>query len=55
MVTLEQERYHHGATFQDEQGHYFLWRSGVKIYGYGTTFGGSYVCFTCGHLCECGE
>ena len=23
--------------------------------GYHTHFGGLYVCYTCGHLCECGE
>ncbi len=23
--------------------------------GYTTHFTGAYVCFTCGHLCECGE
>lgn len=23
--------------------------------GYHTQLGGLYVCFTCGHLCECGE
>ena len=24
-------------------------------YGYRTQLGGLYVCYTCGHLCECGE
>ena len=23
-------------------------------YGYATHFGGLYVCYTCGHMCECG-
>ena len=23
--------------------------------GYHTHFGGLYVCYTCGHLCECGD
>lgn len=26
-----------------------------KAYGYSTHMAGSYVCFTCGHLCDCGE
>jgi hypothetical protein len=24
-------------------------------YGYNAHFSGAYVCYTCGHLCECGE
>lgn len=24
-------------------------------YGYTTHFSGAYVCYSCGHLCECGE
>jgi hypothetical protein len=24
-------------------------------YGYSTHFTGAYVCYTCGHLCECGD
>lgn len=24
-------------------------------FGYWAHLGGSYVCYTCGHLCECGE
>jgi len=26
-----------------------------RLYGYNTHFTGAYVCFTDGHLCECGE
>ena len=26
-----------------------------RLYGYSTHFTGAYVCFTDGHLCECGE
>lgn len=24
-------------------------------YGYYAPWGGAYICYTCGHLCECGE
>lgn len=24
-------------------------------YGYNAHFGGAYICYTCGHLCECGD
>ena len=27
---------------------------GIAI-GYHTWFGGLYVCYTCGHLCDCGD
>lgn len=33
------------GQWMDAQGHF----------GYSTHFGGAYVCYTCGHLCECGE
>lgn len=28
---------------------------GQGRYGYVTQFSGVYVCYTCGHVCECGE
>ena len=31
-----------------------LWDS-LGRYGYYSHFGGLYVCYTCGHLCECYE
>lgn len=55
MSTLEQARELDGVTLQDEEGRYYLIRFGEKVYGYHTHFAGMYVCYTCGHLCECGE
>jgi len=36
---------------QDLNGRYYSKSTGN--YGYNTHFGGLYVCYTCGHLCEC--
>jgi hypothetical protein len=30
-------------------------QEGESAGGYTTRFTGAYVCYTCGHLCECGE
>lgn len=30
-------------------------QEGESAGGYHTRFTGAYVCYTCGHLCECGE
>jgi hypothetical protein len=30
-------------------------QEGESAGGYITRFTGAYVCYTCGHLCECGE
>ena len=37
---------------KDENGRYV---NKDGNYGYNTHFGGLYVCYTCGHLCECEE
>ena len=37
---------------KDENGRYV---NKAGNYGYNTHFGGLYVCYTCGHLCECEE
>jgi len=56
MTTLEQTRELYGAIKQDMHGHYYVQDlQGYRTYGYNTRFGGYYVCFTDGHLCECGE
>lgn len=45
-----------GAWRLDDSDRYYrLDDSGNKVYGYRTHLTGSYVCYTCGHLCECGE
>jgi len=31
-----------------------VWVDGAGERGYKTWITGSYVCYTCGHLCECG-
>lgn len=45
---------------QDENGNALNYENGRYVnrdgnYGYNTHFGGLYVCYTCGHLCECEE
>jgi len=30
-------------------------RDTLGRYGYSAHFTGAYVCYTCGHMCECGE
>jgi len=40
----------------DENGRYYLLISnGERAYGYQAHFTGAYVCYTCGHLCDCGD
>lgn len=53
--TLKRERHVQGATLLDERDKFYLEIDGVRRYGYHTHFSGAYVCYTCGHLCECGE
>jgi hypothetical protein len=55
MNTLEETREMDGATLQDEEGRYYAKRERGRAYGYSTHFTGAYVCYTCGHLCDCGE
>lgn len=55
MYTLEQTREIDGAR-QDMHGRYYVQdREGYRTYGYHAAWGGAYICYTCGHLCECGE
>ena len=53
--TLRREREIQGATLLDDNDRFDLEVEGERRYGYRTHFGGLYVCYTCGHLCECGE
>lgn len=53
-LTLESARELYGATNQDNTGRYYAKELGKAAkYGYYTNLGSLYVCFTCGHLCEC--
>lgn len=54
-ITLKDERKFWNAIYQDDNGRYFYWRSGVRIYGFNPEPSRDYVCFTCGRLCECKE
>jgi hypothetical protein len=55
MDTLEQAREIDGAKINNE-GRYYVEREGGAIsYGYRTHFSGMWVCYTCGHLCDCNE
>jgi len=55
MYTLEKTREIDGAK-QDSEGRYYVQdREGYRNYGYSTGWGGIYVCYTCGHVCDCGE
>ena len=56
MSTLEEKRELEGAVLVDEQGCYYsVDQCGNRYYGYFTHLSGAYVCYTCGHLCDCGE
>jgi hypothetical protein len=45
-----------GATLLDDSDRFYrLDDKGEKAYGYKTHFTGAYVCYTCGHLCDCGD
>lgn len=52
-MTLEKERSLRDATLLDEDGRFYSLIDGTKSYGYFTQFGGLWVCYTCGHMCEC--
>jgi hypothetical protein len=56
---LEKAREIDGATRQDSAGRYYRLKpdgdGNTRVYGYSSHFSGVYVCYTCGHLCECGE
>lgn len=55
MTTLEREREIMGAK-QDMHGRYYVQNhEGYRTYGYNAPWSGAYVCYTCGHLCDCGE
>lgn len=55
-LTLESARELYGAIYQDERGRYYAKERGkAPKYGYRTQLGAFFVCFTCGHLCECWE
>lgn len=55
--TLEQTRELDGATLQDSNGRYYRLKPdgdrNIRTYGYSAHMSGAYVCYTCGHLCEC--
>jgi hypothetical protein len=53
--TLKRERYIRGAWRLDDNDRFYVEGEGGREYGYRTHLTGSYVCYTCGHLCECGE
>ena len=59
MNTLEDTRKIDGATRQDSEGRYYRLKPdgdrNIRVYGYNTHLGGLYVCYTRGHLCECGD
>jgi hypothetical protein len=53
--TLKRERDTQGATLLDDSDRFYLEIDGKRRYGYNTHLTGAYVCYTCGHVCECGE
>lgn len=42
-----------GETVTMDEGGW--WRDTLNRTGYNAHFGGAWICYTCGHLCECGE
>ena len=44
------------ATQRDDQGRYYrIDHEGAKVFGYHAWQTGAWVCYTCGHLCDCYE
>jgi hypothetical protein len=54
-TTLRREREIQGATLLDDNDRFYLEVEGERRYGYRTHLSGTYVCYTDGHYCECGE
>jgi hypothetical protein len=55
METLEKNRESDGAKLNDEGRYCVEIEPGLFAYGYRTHFTGAWICYNCGHLCECGE
>jgi hypothetical protein len=56
VKSLKYYRQLDGAILLDSDDRYYrLDDKGERVYGYLTHFTGAYVCYSCGHLCECGE
>jgi hypothetical protein len=53
--TLRREREIQGATLLDHNDRFYLEVEGERRYGYRTSLSSTYVCYTDGHYCECGE
>jgi len=53
--TLRREREIQGATLLDHNDRFYLEVEGERRYGYRAHLSGTYVCYTDGHYCECGE
>jgi hypothetical protein len=54
VSTLKRERQLRGALLLDENDRFYLEGESGREYGYRTHFAGLWVCYTDGHLCECG-
>jgi len=55
LSPLQKARAIDSAIHQDSAGRWHSISSAGYRYGYRAHFTGAYVCYTCGHLCECGE
>ena len=55
MNTLEDTRRIDGAKLDTEGRYYVQVSKGYRSYGYHAHFSGAYICYTCGHLCDCGD
>jgi hypothetical protein len=58
MISLKKTREIDGATFQEDDGRWYAYSEGFhgeRRYGYYTHLTTAWVCYTCGHLCECEE
>ena len=49
-------RHDDGAWMLDEADRFYrLSATGERVYGYQAHFTGAFICYTCGHLCDCGD
>ena len=57
QITDHRRRRHDdGAQLLDAGDRFYrLDAQGEAVYGYTVRLTGAWVCYTCGHLCDCGE
>lgn len=54
IMEYRRRRGEDGAWMLDEADRFYrLSDEGERVYGYLAHFTGAFICYTCGHLCDC--